>query len=99
MKSVYVHIPFCSSICSYCDFPKFFYRSDWVEQYLAQLKKEIETYLFEKSLKCYNFILIEEKLINESSFINLCKYDYYNLVVILLENKDIDINKKILHKY
>ena len=54
MKSVYVHIPFCSSICSYCDFPKFFYRSDWVEQYLAQLKKEIETYYqFEKVKTLY----------------------------------------------
>lgn len=72
---------------------------NYINTVLVQNEKEIETYLFEKSLKCYNFILIEEKLINESSFINLCKYDYYNLVVILLENKDIDINKKILHKY
>lgn len=54
MKSVYIHIPFCSSICSYCDFPKFFYRSDWAEQYLAQLKKEIETYYqFEKVKTLY----------------------------------------------
>lgn len=49
MKSVYIHIPFCTSICTYCDFPKFFYRSDWVKRYLIELEKEIvKYYKFEK---------------------------------------------------
>lgn len=42
MKSVYIHIPFCNQICSYCDFPKFYYRKDWVNSYLKELEKEID---------------------------------------------------------
>lgn len=51
MKSVYIHIPFCESICSYCDFCKFYYNSNWVEMYLSHLKKEIETYYQHESIR------------------------------------------------
>lgn len=51
MKSVYIHIPFCSSICTYCDFPKFFYRTDWVKLYLEQLNKEINIYYKHEKVK------------------------------------------------
>lgn len=39
--SVYVHIPFCTHICTYCDFTKVFYQSNWVSKYLETLQKEI----------------------------------------------------------
>lgn len=42
MKSVYIHIPFCINICSYCDFTKVFYNESIVMPYLDSLKKEIE---------------------------------------------------------
>ena len=31
IKAVYIHIPFCNSICSYCDFCKVVYNHEWVE--------------------------------------------------------------------
>lgn len=40
--SVYIHVPFCKSICSYCDFCKVLYNKEWVVNYLKELKKEIE---------------------------------------------------------
>ena len=43
VKSVYIHIPFCDSICSYCDFCKFLKNDEWIEKYLNALEKEIST--------------------------------------------------------
>ena len=43
MKSAYIHIPFCKSICSYCDFCKFYYNEELVIKYIDALKKEIST--------------------------------------------------------
>ncbi len=42
IKSAYIHIPFCETICSYCDFCKYYYRKEWVEEYLEALQEEIE---------------------------------------------------------
>lgn len=42
VKSVYIHIPFCSNICSYCDFCKIYYNHDMVSNYLNALKCEIK---------------------------------------------------------
>ena len=42
IHSVYIHIPFCNDICSYCDFCKMYYNSNLVDKYLKELKKEIK---------------------------------------------------------
>ena len=42
VDAVYIHIPFCESICSYCDFPKVCYQKKWIKQYLNSLEKEIK---------------------------------------------------------
>lgn len=48
MRSVYIHIPFCKSICSYCDFCKFLLNKNFINSYLKALKEEIkEKYQFE----------------------------------------------------
>ena len=43
-KSVYIHIPFCRSICSYCDFTKILYDEKYTKPYLYKLKEEIEEF-------------------------------------------------------
>ena len=42
-KSAYIHIPFCDTICSYCDFCKFLKNDEWIDKYLDSLEKEINT--------------------------------------------------------
>lgn len=42
IKSVYIHIPFCDSICSYCDFCKFLKNDDWIDKYLDALNNEVK---------------------------------------------------------
>lgn len=39
--SIYIHIPFCTKICSYCDFPKILKNEKWIDNYLEELEKEI----------------------------------------------------------
>ncbi len=43
MNSVYIHIPFCPSICSYCNFNKLIYNEELVDKYLISLENEIQT--------------------------------------------------------
>ena len=44
MRALYIHIPFCTSICSYCDFCKFTYKEEWIRSYLDSLSDEIDKY-------------------------------------------------------
>lgn len=39
---IYIHIPFCKSKCSYCDFTSFANKEKMIEKYIECLKKEIE---------------------------------------------------------
>lgn len=42
-QSLYIHIPFCESICDYCDFSKLQYFHDFADHYLIALEKELKT--------------------------------------------------------
>lgn len=48
---IYIHIPFCASICSYCDFPKVLYDKKYIYNYLKALEKEIDTRYKNKEVK------------------------------------------------
>lgn len=50
-KHVYIHIPFCKKICSYCDFCKFEYNEKWVGAYLKALSNEIKDRYMEDTIK------------------------------------------------
>lgn len=41
MDSVYIHIPFCKKICTYCDFCKLYLNENFVSPYLLALENEI----------------------------------------------------------
>ena len=42
VKSAYIHIPFCNTICSYCDFCKVYYKTNLIDSYLDSLSMEID---------------------------------------------------------
>ena len=44
MHAVYIHIPFCKSICTYCDFCKVLKNPYFVTPYLNSLIKEINDF-------------------------------------------------------
>jgi len=42
MKGLYIHIPFCKTICSYCDFPKIVAKENVHEKYIDALIEEFD---------------------------------------------------------
>ncbi len=44
IKSLYVHIPFCTHLCHYCDFAKMLYEPDRADRYLERLFFELDQY-------------------------------------------------------
>ena len=51
-ESLYIHIPFCSHICNYCDFPKVLSGSFSEEKYISCLLDELNSYhIADNSLK------------------------------------------------
>ncbi len=44
MNHIYVHVPFCDSICAYCDFFRVKVNDDLKTKYLQALKEEVSSY-------------------------------------------------------
>ena len=70
--SLYVHIPFCESICRYCDFCKVYYDQKQSDLYLQRLNEELSEKVksdvfFEIIFMTYSFVHTK---INEEAFPN-----------------------------
>ena len=57
-NSIYIHIPFCKSICEYCSFIKVIKEDALVERYITALKKEIEIYAKSEYVRHIDFSVI-----------------------------------------
>ena len=51
VNSLYIHIPFCESICDYCDFVKLQYFHFLADKYLVALEKELHERVDNRELK------------------------------------------------
>lgn len=80
-KSVYIHVPFCKTICTYCDFCKFYVNQKWIKEYLEALEKEVtDRYMDEVIQTIYigggtPSILKEDDLLKLFSIIKKFKLD------------------------
>ena len=50
-NALYIHIPFCESICDYCDFTKLQYFHSFAEKYLVALKRELDERVKNKDIR------------------------------------------------
>lgn len=98
-KALYIHIPFCRNICTYCDFKKFIYNQDRVNGYFKSLFFEIEQlndnkyktiYIGGGTPSCIDITNLEKLLINAKLML---KNNYQEFCI---ECNVEDINKELL---
>ena len=64
IESVYIHIPFCHKICSYCDFAKLYYKKEvYIFIYASYAS------FFDNLIKFYFIIQINKLQSNEILFL------------------------------
>jgi len=49
IKSLYVHFPFCTKFCPYCDYPKTLYDKDLIDPYFKSLSFDLESMDIDKN--------------------------------------------------
>ena len=105
ISSLYVHVPFCEHICSYCDFCKMYYKEEYADKYLDVLINELNNSNISNKLKtiyvgggspsCLNLQQLELLLKTLSSFLGE-KYEF----TIEVNPENIDEDKiKLFSKY
>jgi len=98
-KALYVHIPFCRNICTYCDFKKFIYNQARVDGYFKSLFLELKQYKEKKYKSIYvgggTPSCIDDKNLNEMLH-NLSKLLDKNFKEFCIECNVEDINEKFL---
>ena len=102
-NNLYIHIPFCSHICSYCDFCKLIYDEEMASKYINELLKEIDSYKLENletiyvgggtpsslSLELLELLLkkIQPLLKSEYEFTFECNFENTSLEKLILLKK------------
>lgn len=105
ISSLYVHIPFCEHICSYCDFCKMFYNEKICDKYLDVLLEELRSNNINNKLKtiyigggspsCLSVDQLEKLLSNLIKYLD----DEYEFS-IEVNPENIDENKiKLIKRY
>lgn len=98
MRGVYIHIPFCKSICSYCDFCKFLYSPSWAGEYLKALEREIKEKYDNDEIKSIYIgggtpsCLSKEEILNLFRIIKIFKINSKCEITFELNVDDISIN-------
>lgn len=104
--SIYIHIPFCNSICTYCDFCKILYNKKYINDYLDNLEKEIKV-RYKSEIVNTIFIgggtpssLDDEELIRLMNIIEIFKLNDNYEFIVECNIESITENKlKIMKKY
>ena len=101
---IYIHIPFCDCICSYCDFCKILYNNKYIDNYLDNLEKEIR-YRYKNELIKSIYIgggtpssLSYQELERLFNIIKIFKLDSNYEFTIECNVNNLDINKIKLFK-
>ncbi|PMP59984.1 MAG: hypothetical protein C0171_00785 [Caldisphaera sp.] len=95
-KALYIHVPFCSSLCPFCIFHSMLYRKNLVKDYFVSLKKEITNYIENN----YNFDSIYigggTPTLTTYEVCDLIDYikQYLNIRDISIEGSIYDINEE-----
>lgn len=90
MEHLYIHIPFCNHICSYCDFCKLLKIDKFIDDYLDGLEKEISEY--------YNGELISTIYIGGGtpSCLSIKQLNrLFNIVKVIKLNKDYEFTFEV----
>ena len=99
---IYVHIPFCESICSYCDFFRVKDTGNLKEKFIASLKKEKELYSFSNVSTIYIGGGTPSSLTKNELDEVLSLFDMYNPLEYTLEANPDSLSKekiKIIKKH
>ena len=93
-SALYIHIPFCRTLCPFCCFNRYLYKEDKARRYFKSLKKELDLYI-ERGFKFTSFyfgggtppILMDELL----GFIGYLK-DKFEVKELSLESTPAELN-------
>ncbi len=100
IDSMYIHIPFCKHICSYCDFFKMLYLDEFSKDYFTYLAKEIDDKYMREPLHTLYIGGGTPSVLNQEQFLELSqiisKLNFHQEYEFTFECNISDINESLL---